>query len=133
MRFPDTTLSRATPRVPGWSLSRREYRPTPEKGPLFVASLFVIRFEAEDMIAMPSPPMAPIPPMLSRAVIPETVLCDPPSIATPMSKARTVPFVTVTPVRLRTKTPAPSRPFGVPTMLWPFRLKVMRLAPITTP
>lgn len=52
--------------------------------------------------------------MLSRAVMPVTVLADPPSMATPMSKSLTVPFFTVTPLTWNSRMPVPSPGDGPP-------------------
>jgi hypothetical protein len=77
--------------------------------------------------------MPPAPPMLSRAVMPVTRLRDPPSMATPMSKLLTVPFRTVTPMRLGTYTPARSATDAVPKIRCPFRSIVIPLAPTMSP
>ena len=70
---------------------------------MFRSRFLVMRLFVDDMMAIQTPYLEFTPPekrpMLSTTRIPVTVLPDPPSMATPASKALTVPSRTVTPLR----------------------------------
>jgi len=110
----------------------------PLNGPLWMALFFMILLSVDERMAIPSPyRVSSSPkvdrPMLSRAVMSLTMLCEPPSMTIPPSKSLTVPSVIWTFLLWLTRMPAPSPGSGVPNTRKPFRSSLTLSEPTTIP